>query len=107
MSLNSLILSTLKPLDVPVKYLKYKGSEPTYITFFEFNQSGAMYGDDQELKSRHSIQVDIFSKGDYTNLTEQVKKNLIEKGFTRTMEIEFYETDTDKFHKVIRFNFVQ
>ncbi|MEH7249165.1 hypothetical protein V7114_20610 [Neobacillus niacini] len=107
MSMNSLIINTLKPLGVPVKLLKHKGPEPTYISFFEYNQNGALHGDDQELKSGHYFQVDIFSKSDYTDLVQQVKDKLKAIGFTRTFETEFYEKDTDFYHKVIRFNFVQ
>ncbi|PLR93192.1 tail completion protein gp17 [Bacillus sp. T33-2] len=107
MSLNSLIINTLKPLSVPVAFQTYTGTATTYITFFEFNQNGALHGDDSELKSRHSIQVDIWSKGDYTTLAKQVKEKLIEAGFTRTMETEFFEADTKIYHKVLRFNFVQ
>lgn len=107
MSLNSLIINNLKPLGVPVAFLNYKGKATTYIRFFEYNQNGALYGDDQELKSRHFIQVDIFSRNDYTDLVKQVKDKLKTIGFIRNFETEMYETDTDFYHKVLRFNFVQ
>jgi hypothetical protein len=38
MSINSMILTTLKAVGVPVSFQTYKGSAPTYITFFEYNQ---------------------------------------------------------------------
>lgn len=110
MSINSLIINTLSSLGIPVRFheLEEKDGEPeTYITFFELNQNGALYGDDAELKSRHSIQVDVWSKGNYTNTVKTVKDLLLDKGFTRTYETELYETDTKLYHKVIRFNFVQ
>jgi hypothetical protein len=110
MSLNSLIINTLKPLNVPVRFqtlLDSDGDPDIYITFFEFNQKGALHGDDKELKTGHSIQVDIWSKGDYTVLSKQAKEKLIEIGFTRTMETEFFETESRTYHKVLRFNFVQ
>jgi hypothetical protein len=107
MNLNAIIINALKPLGVPVDFQKYKGEETTYIQFFEYNQNGAIYGDDQELKSSHSIQVDIFSTTDYTDLTKQVKEKLKEIGFIRAMETEFYEDDNDVFHKVIRFKTIR
>lgn len=110
MSLNSLIINTLSPLNVPVRFQKLLDSdgEPhSYITFFEFNQNGALHGDDKEIKSNHFIQVDVWSKGNYSELVKKVKDNLINLGFSRTYEKEFYETDTKLYHKVIRFNFVQ
>ncbi|ALC80447.1 hypothetical protein [Bacillus gobiensis] len=110
MSLNSLIINTLKPTGFPVRFLtllESDGNPPTYIKFFEYNQSGALHGDDRELNSSYSIQVDIFSTGNYSNLVKQVKALLIETGFSRTFETEFYETDTEFYHKVLRFHFVQ
>lgn len=107
MSLNSLILSTLKPLGVPVAFQVYKGTAKTYITFFEFNQTAHERADDVETQTRHSYQVDIWSSGDYTNLTQQVKNSLSSVGFVRTMETELFESDLNIYHKVLRFNYVQ
>lgn len=110
MILNSLIINTLKPLNVPVRFqtlLDSDGDPDIYITFFEFNQRGALHGDDQEIKTGHSFQVDIWSKGDYTSLAKQVKESLLGIGFTRIMETEFFETESRTYHKVLRFNFVQ
>lgn len=107
MSLNSLIISTLKTLGVPVAFQTYKGTESTYITFFEFNQTAHEKADDVETKTRHSIQVDVFSNGDYTALVQQVKDSLISVGFTRSMETEYYEDDLNIYHKILRFNYVQ
>lgn len=111
MSLNSLIINTLKPLGIPVKFQtlseKEKLSDPSsYITFFEYNQRSALDSDDEETLTRHFIQVDIWSKVDYTDLVKQVKENLKQVGFSRNFETELYETDTKIFHKVIRFNYI-
>lgn len=105
MNLNSLIISALAPTKVPVDFLKYRGSLTTYITFFEYNQQGVLYGDDEEIKTRHSLQVDIYSKGNYLSLVEQVKTLLKGIGFIRNFETEFYEDDTQIYHKVLRFYF--
>lgn len=107
MNLNSLIIATLTPTNVPVSFQKYSGSSTTYITFFEYNQQGALFADDLERETRHSIQVDIWSKGNYGALVEQVRILLTDAGFTRNSENEFYEDDTQTFHKVMRFYFAQ
>jgi hypothetical protein len=103
--MNALIINTLNDL-APTAYLKYRGSETTYITFFEYNQNGALSADDEELYANHSYQVDIFSKGNYINLIREVKSKLKGIGFTRTFETEFYENDTGLYHKVLRFYYV-
>lgn len=107
MSLNKIIIDTLKPLGVPVSFQTYTGQATTYITFFEVVQYSAMNADDDEVKTGYNIQIDIWSKGDYTSLAQQVKELMKEKGFRRTTEAEDYEPDTKTFHKVIRFSYVQ
>jgi hypothetical protein len=104
MSLNNLIINTLNPL-APTFFQTYSGSTFPHITFFEFNQQSALNTDDSEELTAHSIQVDIWSKGDYTDLVKQVKTSLLAIGFTRSMETEFYENDTKIYHKVLRFNY--
>jgi hypothetical protein len=106
MSLNPMILNTLKPLNVPVSFQTYTGTALTYITFFEFNQTPAFHADDEEIQSNHSIQIDIWSKGDYIELVKQVKTEMNKVGFKRTFETELYESDTKIYHKVLRFNYV-
>ncbi|MFD2681214.1 hypothetical protein [Bacillus seohaeanensis] len=105
MSLNSLIISTLNSL-APVAFQKYKGSEDTYITFFEYNQGAAVSADDDETVTRHSIQVDVWSKGDYTDLVKEVKAKMKQVGFTKNYETELYEEEAEDviiYHKVLRF----
>lgn len=105
MNLNSLIRSTLTPTNVPVAFQKYSGTATTYISFFEYNQQGAQFGDDTELHTQQSIQVDVWSKGDYVALVEQVRTLMIDAGFMRNSEGELYETDNAIYHKWMRFYF--
>jgi hypothetical protein len=106
MSLNKLIIDTLKPVGVPVAFQTYSGTATTYITFFEYNQFSALNADDEERQTAHFIQVDIWSKGDYTSIVDQVKQRMKEAGFIRTTETELYEPETKIYHKVLRFSYV-
>lgn len=103
MSLNNLIISTLAPTGVPVAFQKYTGTLTTYVSFFEYNQQGALFADDVEKRTRHAIQVDVWSKGNYGTLVEQVRSLMTDAGFTRNSEGEFYENDTSMYHKYMRF----
>ncbi|GAA0313804.1 hypothetical protein GCM10008967_00360 [Bacillus carboniphilus] len=105
MSLNSLILSTLQPLGIPVDFQTYEGESTTYITFFEYNQRSALNADDDEDITSHSIQLDVWSKGNYNNIVQQTKQLLKGIGFRRTHETEFYEEETKIYHKVLRFSY--
>ncbi|WP_426857016.1 tail completion protein gp17 [Bacillus infantis] len=106
-----MIINTLKPSGVPVKFqdlteTEKKSNPESYITFFEYNQRSAANADDEEALTNHYIQVDVWSKGDYTNLVKQVKNSLKSVGFNRTFETELYEPDTKTYHKVIRLNYI-
>lgn len=106
MSLNSLILSTLGNLNVPVNPLNYSGSAQTYITFFEYDQRAGVEADDGEGATVYYIHLDIYSPGNYLSLVEQVKGSMKRAGFKKNAETEMYENDTKLFHKVLRFYFI-
>lgn len=105
MSINKIIRDALLPLGVPVMYMTYTGTTTTYITFFRYNEKGALLADDTEQMTRHSIQVDVWGKGDIESLTESVKTNLQAIGFIRHSFFENYEKDTKTYHKAYRFYF--
>lgn len=106
MSVNAIIEQALEPLGVPVELHSYDGDAPTYITYFEYNQRSALNGDDEELQTSYSYQVDVWSKGDYTELVNQVKDLLKEAGFTRASEHGNYNEITKIYQKAISFNIV-
>lgn len=105
MSINKLIIDTLKPLNVPVSFGVYNHDADTYIVFLEYNQSGSMFADDDEVETGHLFQVDVFSKGNYLQTVKQLKKLLKEVGFRRTFESETYEEEMKRFRKILRFSY--
>lgn len=101
--INKLVIDTLSPLKIPVSFQKYNGTASTYITFFEYLQQSESYADNLETCKGHYIQVDLWSKEDYTNLVERILNTMKQVGFRRTTETEIYENDTQTYHKVLRF----
>lgn len=103
--MNKLILDTLNPLGVPVAFQEYKGAASTYISFFIINEQSALHADDDEVKTGYSLQVDVWSKSDYTTLVDQVKQVMTVAGFRRSSAADLYEKDTGIYHKALRFNY--
>ncbi|MCY6354516.1 hypothetical protein [Clostridium sp. ZS2-4] len=101
--INKLVMRALKPLNIPVSFQKYYGKEHTYITFFSYLEKGEQYADNEEKVTGYYIQVDIWSRRDYTNLYEKVKNIMKAAGFIRTSAVDLYEKDTRIYHKAIRF----
>jgi hypothetical protein len=104
-SLNSIIISTLAPTNVPVAFRVYRGSETEYIRFFEIVDVPTAYAENELQNTQKSIQIDVFSKGNYAPLIEQVKTLMKEAGFLWKASQEFYEEDTGYFHYALTFNY--
>lgn len=105
MNLNKLIVDTLNPLGIPVAFGSYNNPADRYIAFVEYNQASEMNVDDEEYITKHFFQVDVFSKDDYTDLVNQVRKRMKNAGFGRMFESETYEIDMQMFRKIFRFNY--
>lgn len=105
--INSLVVNALSSLTVPVSFQTHIENAPTYVTFFTYLQQGEAFADDSEVGTACYIQVDIWSKTNYSELVEQVKSLMLAAGFTRTNEADLYESDTKIFHKGIRFFYLE
>jgi len=106
MNYKKLIMDTLASLTVPVEFQVYSGTAATYITFLCYNEQGEEWAEDAEIATGYYVQVDIWSKSDYTTLEGQVKDALIVAGFSRTSAQDLYEPETKTYHKALRFVYV-
>jgi hypothetical protein len=105
--INKLIMDTLKPLNIPVTFQKYNGKADIYVTFHEYMATGEAYEEDEESLTGHYVQIDVWSKDDYTSLVMKVKELLLNAGFKRLNEIDLYEEDTKIYHKGMKFYFLE
>ncbi|SKC57676.1 hypothetical protein [Maledivibacter halophilus] len=103
MSINKKVISALKDIGVPVRFQTYSGDEETYITFFIYLDKPELHSDDKELINGYYVQIDIWSKEDYTDLVDTVYTRIIDAGFTKLNFYDLYEEDTKTYHKVMRF----
>ena len=112
MSQFNKIKNALSPLNIPTRRLTLskKDTEQNYdqyIIVTEYNQQGALYADDVEVATAHSIQISLFTRLNYIETAKQIKGLLALLGFSRTNEYEFFEDETDYYHKVIRFSYTE
>lgn len=105
--MNQLILETLTPTGVPVAYMTYTGNNPEYIVFNWWG-SPLTHADNRERRENVTVQIDIFSKGDFTNLVQDVKQRMIDADFMKVQEGSGnYIEDTDIFRKTLRFSYTR
>ena len=100
--IKKLITDSLKPINVPASFQTYSGKAETYITFHEYIATGEEYEEDEESLTAHYVQVDVWSKNDYTEIVKEAKNLLRATGFKRLNEIDLYEEDTKIYHKGLK-----
>ena len=107
MTINARIMATLATLGIPVSFQIYKGTLTTYATFFIYLTQGEAWSEDTEDSTGYYIQLDIWSKGDNTAVVALAKSLMLAADFKRTNEIDLYETDTQTYHKGMRFFYAE
>ena len=100
--INGIIMTALGSLGVPVAFQKYLGTATTYITFFEYLAQGEAHADNTEKETGHYIQIDVWSKGDYTSLVDSTLTALKSAGFSRIKEVDMFDSEAQFYHRAIR-----
>lgn len=108
MNLNSMIQTTLAPLNVPVAYMVYTGTATTYVTYQEYNLVPTFHAEDSEKAVRRSIQIDVWSTGNFNAVVDRVEELMLAAGFTRnTIYDAGYDSTFKTYHKIMRFYLTQ
>lgn len=89
--------------DNTVHFLHANSPISPYIEYEIFDENGEEWAENKEIATTYYVQVDIFSKDDYTDLENKIKEKMINAGFIRFMCADLYEQDTQLFHKAMRF----
>ncbi len=74
------------------------------ITFFEMTNIGSVFADDTEIASDISLQIDVWSKGNTTDIALEVDRTMKSLAFARDTAADLYEDDTGIYHKAMRFS---
>ena len=73
------------------------------ITYYELDNSGALFADDVEQASEIVIMVDVWSKTSTSAIAQAVDNVMTGLGFEREAAPDLYENDTKVHHKAIRY----
>lgn len=101
------ILKPIKDSKIPVKHMFYTGSSDPYVTYQFYNEYGEAFAEDKEIATTYSVQINIFTKGNFENLYKQILELMTAAGWYRIYATDLYESDTKLFHKVIRFQYAE
>lgn len=97
---------TVDGVTIPVKFLKYEGHGEPYVVWMSQDMADSLSGDDDLIGYVDYYDFDVYSKSNYLEIIEEVKRILKENGFvwqpSRTSQ-DFYEEDTGYYHKTLNF----
>lgn len=97
---------TVNGVLIPVSYLKYEGKSTTYIVYTPLSPDNSYSADDSILGVVANYDFDIYSKGNYYNIMQQMKDLLTQNGWTwqpSKDSNDLFEKDTGYYHKTVAF----
>ena len=73
------------------------------LSYFEVDNIGNLYADDQEIGSEIIFQVDLWGKTSLSNYALAVNSAMVSLDFARIQSLDLYESSTKIYHKAMRF----
>jgi hypothetical protein len=101
---NAEIETTLKNLGVPVAFMFYEGDATSYVTYMQLDKDNVEAGDDKVLGCVQYYDFDIYSKGNYFTIVQNLITKMVAAGWTYQPSRDspdMYERDTKYYHKTI------
>ena len=90
--------------EYPVAHLNYKGNSKRFITWTIIDETPALSANDEPLCSIISVDVDVFSDGNYLDIVKEIKKRMKNNEWVWSGDsVEMHEEDTELYHKTCSF----
>ena len=90
--------------EVPVAHIRYKGKSKIFVTWTITGERPAFSADDELLYTVCSVDVDVFSDGNYLDITKEIKQRMKNNEWVWVEDSEeMYEEDTKLYHKTCSF----
>lgn len=90
--------------DKKVYFLHAENPTDPYIEYEVVSEEGVEYSEGIERYTYYLIQVDIFSKSDYSHIESVIKNEMIRFGYSKGVSRDLYEEKTGLKHKAMRFS---
>ena len=94
----------VKDESIPVAHLRYRGDSKKFVTWTLLEETPILSANDEDLYSVCSVDVDIFSDGNYLDIIKEVKRKMKNNEWLWVGDsAEMYEEDTKLYHKTCTF----
>lgn len=101
---------TVDGVKIPVSFMFYEGHGEPYIVYMQQDADNSFSGDDDLLGYVMYYDFDVYSRGNYLAIIEELKRVLKEHGFIwqpSKSSVDMFETDTKYYHKTMNFAFMK
>ena len=89
---------------IPIAHLMYEGKSKRFITWTMLDETPILSANDEQLFSLCSVDIDIFSDGNYLDIIKEIKQLMKNNEWVWTGDSpEMYEEDTGLYHKTCTF----
>lgn len=89
---------------IPIAHLIYEGKSKRFITWTMLDETPILSANDEQLFSLCSVDIDIFSDGNYLDIIKEIKQLMKNNEWVWTGDSpEMYEEDTGLYHKTCTF----
>lgn len=90
---------TVNGENIPVSHLRYKGKSKRFITWTLLGETPSLSANDEPLFGVATVDIDIFSDGNYLDMVKAVKKKMKNGEWIWIGDSpEMYEDDTGLYH---------
>ena len=95
---------TVKGEVIPISHLRYKGDSKRFVIWTLLEEDPSLSANDEPLFSVCSVDIDIFSDGNYLDIIAEIKNKMKNNEWVWTGDSpEMYEEDTELYHKTCSF----
>ena len=101
---------TVDGVKIPVIFMYYRGHGEPYVIYMKEYSDNALRGDDSLVGYVDYYDFDVYSKGNFTNIIEQVRTLLEEHGFVWRPDrssTDMFDPDTGYYHRTLNFSFIR
>jgi hypothetical protein len=89
---------------IPIAHLMYEGKSKQFVTWTIVEEKPVLSANDEQMFSICSVDIDIFSNGNYLDTIKEIKKLMKNKEWVWVGDSpEMYEEDTGLYHKTCSF----
>lgn len=101
---------TVDGVEIPVTYMYYRGHGEPYVIYMRENTDNVLRGDDGLVGYVDYYDFDVYSKGNFERIIEQVRTLLEDQGFVWKPDRssrDMYEPDTGYYHRTLNFSMIR